>query len=232
MFVSYEGVRTDSLRTCVRIGWVPGKWLYRADWRRLMTAMGVAKRSHLALAGAPAEPSSRGRARRLELDCRDGCYACQAFDRRVLLGAGGRRPKLMEKFVIEGGVPLSGTMVPAGNKNGALPILAASVLTEDEVLVRNVPRIRDVDAMIEILGGDRRGCRAGADRTSSPCAPRASTSVEIEPRARRVDPGVVPARRPAARPLPPRRDAAAGRRRDRPPAPGSRTSTRFARWAR
>ncbi|HLM84730.1 MAG TPA: UDP-N-acetylglucosamine 1-carboxyvinyltransferase, partial [Solirubrobacteraceae bacterium] len=57
----------------------------------------------------------------------------------------------MEKFVIEGGVPLSGTLVPAGNKNGALPILAASVLTEDEVLVRNVPRIRDVEAMIEIL---------------------------------------------------------------------------------
>jgi UDP-N-acetylglucosamine 1-carboxyvinyltransferase len=63
----------------------------------------------------------------------------------------GRRSKLMEKFVIEGGVPLSGTMVPAGNKNGALPILAASVLTEDEVVVRNVPRIRDVQAMIEIL---------------------------------------------------------------------------------
>jgi UDP-N-acetylglucosamine 1-carboxyvinyltransferase len=62
-----------------------------------------------------------------------------------------RRRKTMEKFVIEGGVPLSGTLVPAGNKNGALAILAASVLTEDEVLVRNVPRIRDVEAMIEIL---------------------------------------------------------------------------------
>src|SRR5438309_9365535 len=62
-----------------------------------------------------------------------------------------RRPQLMEKFVIEGGVPLSGTMIPAGNKNAALPILAASVLTEDEVLVRNVPRIRDVEAMLEIL---------------------------------------------------------------------------------
>jgi UDP-N-acetylglucosamine 1-carboxyvinyltransferase len=59
----------------------------------------------------------------------------------------------MEKFVIEGGAPLSGTMVPAGNKNGALPILAACVLTEDEVIVRNVPRIRDVDAMISILQG-------------------------------------------------------------------------------
>ena len=57
----------------------------------------------------------------------------------------------MEKFVIEGGVPLSGTMVPAGNKNGALPILASTVLTEDEVIVRNVPRIRDVEAMLEIL---------------------------------------------------------------------------------
>jgi UDP-N-acetylglucosamine 1-carboxyvinyltransferase len=57
----------------------------------------------------------------------------------------------MEKFVIEGGTQLSGTMVPAGNKNGALPILAASILTDGEVLVRNVPRIRDVEAMIEIL---------------------------------------------------------------------------------
>src|SRR6202049_111461 len=62
-----------------------------------------------------------------------------------------RRFQLMEKFVIDGGVPLSGTMVPAGNKNGALAILAASVLTEDEVVVRNVPRIRDVDAMLSIL---------------------------------------------------------------------------------
>jgi UDP-N-acetylglucosamine 1-carboxyvinyltransferase len=62
-----------------------------------------------------------------------------------------RRPKLMEKFHIEGGVPLSGTMVPAGNKNGALPILASCILTSDEVVVRNVPRIRDVEAMLQIL---------------------------------------------------------------------------------
>src|SRR6188768_2040050 len=47
----------------------------------------------------------------------------------------------MEKFVIEGGARLSGTVEPAGNKNGALPILAASVLTEDELVLRNVPRI-------------------------------------------------------------------------------------------
>ncbi len=64
----------------------------------------------------------------------------------------------MEKFVIEGGAPLSGTLTPAGNKNAALPILAACVLTEDEVLVRNVPRIRDVEAMVAIL--EQLGVRA------------------------------------------------------------------------
>jgi UDP-N-acetylglucosamine 1-carboxyvinyltransferase len=57
----------------------------------------------------------------------------------------------MEKFVIEGGVPLSGTIVPAGNKNGALPIMAACLLTDDEVILRNVPRIRDVEAMALLL---------------------------------------------------------------------------------
>jgi UDP-N-acetylglucosamine 1-carboxyvinyltransferase len=59
----------------------------------------------------------------------------------------------MEKFVIDGGVPLSGSVRPAGNKNGALPILAASVLTSEEVVVRNVPRIRDVEAMLAVLRG-------------------------------------------------------------------------------
>lgn len=57
----------------------------------------------------------------------------------------------MEKFVIQGGVPLSGTFVPAGNKNGALPILAAALLTDDEVVIRNVPRIRDVETQLELI---------------------------------------------------------------------------------
>ena len=57
----------------------------------------------------------------------------------------------MEKFVIEGGFPLSGTIEPAGNKNAALPALAACLLTEEEVMLRNVPRIRDVDAMLRLL---------------------------------------------------------------------------------
>jgi UDP-N-acetylglucosamine 1-carboxyvinyltransferase len=57
----------------------------------------------------------------------------------------------LEKFVIEGGVPLSGTITPSGNKNGALPILAACLLTDDEVILRNVPRIADVEAMVTLL---------------------------------------------------------------------------------
>ncbi len=60
-------------------------------------------------------------------------------------------PPLMEKFVIQGGVPLSGTIVPAGNKNAALPLLAACLLTEQEVLLHNVPRIRDTEALMDLM---------------------------------------------------------------------------------
>ncbi len=63
----------------------------------------------------------------------------------------------MEKFIIDGGVALSGTVTPAGNKNGALPILAACVLTEGEVVISNVPQIRDVAEMLELL--ERLGVR-------------------------------------------------------------------------
>src|SRR3954454_6043755 len=59
----------------------------------------------------------------------------------------------MEKFVIEGGTPLSGTIVPAGNKNAALPALAACLLTDQEVVLRNIPRIRDVEDMLGLLAG-------------------------------------------------------------------------------
>jgi UDP-N-acetylglucosamine 1-carboxyvinyltransferase len=57
----------------------------------------------------------------------------------------------MEKFVIQGGVPLSGEVTVAGNKNAALPILAACLLTEEEVLLHRVPRIRDTEAQIALL---------------------------------------------------------------------------------
>jgi UDP-N-acetylglucosamine 1-carboxyvinyltransferase len=56
-----------------------------------------------------------------------------------------------EAFVIEGGRPLNGTIRAAGNKNGALPILAACLLTDEPVTLSNVPHIRDVETMIELL---------------------------------------------------------------------------------
>ena len=65
----------------------------------------------------------------------------------------GIAARLMEKFVIQGGQPLAGTIVPEGNKNAALPALAACLLTEEEVVLRNIPRIRDVEAMLELLSG-------------------------------------------------------------------------------
>src|SRR5919108_2753705 len=61
----------------------------------------------------------------------------------------------MEKFIIQGGSPLSGEIVAAGNKNAALPILAACLLTEEDLVLRNVPRIRDTEAqtgLLELLG--------------------------------------------------------------------------------
>src|SRR5438270_7054530 len=54
-------------------------------------------------------------------------------------------------FVIQGGRPLSGRVRAAGNKNGALPILAACLLTTEPVVLENVPRIRDVETMIELI---------------------------------------------------------------------------------
>jgi UDP-N-acetylglucosamine 1-carboxyvinyltransferase len=61
------------------------------------------------------------------------------------------RAGTVESFVIEGGTPLSGTVRPAGNKNAALPILAACLLSADPVTLENVPRIRDVEEMIELI---------------------------------------------------------------------------------
>jgi UDP-N-acetylglucosamine 1-carboxyvinyltransferase len=58
----------------------------------------------------------------------------------------------MPKFIVEGGRPLNGTIRPAGNKNAALPILAATLLTEEEVILENVPDIRDVRTLIELIG--------------------------------------------------------------------------------
>src|SRR3954451_1424571 len=60
-------------------------------------------------------------------------------------------PPIADAFVIEGGQPLGGRIRAAGNKNGALPILAACLLTNEPVTLTNMPRIRDVDTMLELL---------------------------------------------------------------------------------
>lgn len=57
----------------------------------------------------------------------------------------------MSKFVIEGGYPLSGTIKVAGMKNAATPIIAATLLTKEECIIDNLPRISDVLKMLEII---------------------------------------------------------------------------------
>jgi UDP-N-acetylglucosamine 1-carboxyvinyltransferase len=57
----------------------------------------------------------------------------------------------MDKFVIEGGVPLHGTIATSGSKNSALPALAAALLTAEEVVLRRIPRVRDIRTMQRLL---------------------------------------------------------------------------------
>src|SRR5499427_7011529 len=58
-----------------------------------------------------------------------------------------------QALVIEGGNPLNGRIRASGNKNGALPILAACLLADEPVTLANVPRIRDVETMLELVSG-------------------------------------------------------------------------------
>ena len=55
------------------------------------------------------------------------------------------------QFVVEGNRPLSGTIRPSGNKNAALPIVAAALLTDRPVTLENVPRIRDIETLVELI---------------------------------------------------------------------------------
>ncbi len=55
------------------------------------------------------------------------------------------------QFIVEGGQRLNGTIRPAGNKNAALPIIAAALLTDSPVVLSNVPRIRDVETLVELV---------------------------------------------------------------------------------
>ena len=78
----------------------------------------------------------------------------------------------MERFIIEGGRRLDGTITPAGNKNAALPMLAATLLTDHEVVLENVPRIGDVTTKISLLqklgvGVEQRAGHGWAFKTGS-----------------------------------------------------------------
>ncbi len=59
----------------------------------------------------------------------------------------------MASFIVEGGIPLEGEITPSGNKNEALPVLAASLLASSPVTLRNVPFIGDIHTMIQIIQG-------------------------------------------------------------------------------
>jgi UDP-N-acetylglucosamine 1-carboxyvinyltransferase len=57
----------------------------------------------------------------------------------------------MESFIIEGNVPLNGTVTPSGNKNAAFPLIAAALLTDEPVILHNLPNIGDVRTMLNIV---------------------------------------------------------------------------------
>ena len=57
----------------------------------------------------------------------------------------------MQSFIIEGGHPLSGTIIPQGAKNEALQVICATLLTSDPVILRNIPDILDVNNLIQLL---------------------------------------------------------------------------------
>ena len=74
----------------------------------------------------------------------------------------------MEKIILEGGLPLHGSLRVSGAKNAALPILMASLLAPGEHRFTNVPDLADVSAMLSLLG--RIGCPSlyGAPTTHNP----------------------------------------------------------------
>ena len=57
----------------------------------------------------------------------------------------------MAKLRIKGGNPVKGTFLPRGNKNAVLPMLAASLLTDQKITLNNIPLIEDVGVMLELL---------------------------------------------------------------------------------
>ena len=73
----------------------------------------------------------------------------------------------MNQYLIEGGYPISGRIRVSGNKNAALPCIAATLLTDEPVILKNIPEIEDVQVMLEIyrsLGGETTALESGSWR--------------------------------------------------------------------
>ncbi len=70
----------------------------------------------------------------------------------------------MADLIVNGGKPLSGTITPSGNKNSVLPILCASLLTDEPVVLRNVPAITDVDKLVTFF--EEQGSRIAWDKAA------------------------------------------------------------------
>ena len=92
------------------------------------------------------------------------------------------REALTESFVIDGGRPLNGRVRAAGNKNAALPIIAACLLTDEPVTLSNVPAITDVETMLELvadIGVDVEHLGPGVVRIHAADAPRHELDEEL-----------------------------------------------------
>ena len=80
----------------------------------------------------------------------------------------------MDKFVVRGGNPLLGTIKVSGAKNSALPCMAAAILTEEEVILENIPQVRDIETerkLLESMGAEvELGYGRAQHRTSIKCA--------------------------------------------------------------
>jgi UDP-N-acetylglucosamine 1-carboxyvinyltransferase len=83
----------------------------------------------------------------------------------------------MDKMIIRGGTPLRGIVALAGSKNAALPCMIASLLTEQPVIVRNVPRLRDVSTAMNLLGRLGVAARWTGDHDLELCARSITASV-------------------------------------------------------
>src|SRR5260370_12898212 len=88
----------------------------------------------------------------------------------------------MDKFVIKGGHPLTGTIAISGSKNAALPALAAALLTAEPVILRGIPTVRDIRTMQRLLVdiGSKVGVYFYSGRIVSPGFPPPQPAIETD----------------------------------------------------